>query len=553
MPFQQFQKLKLVLIFGLLFLTFFEGNAQKPMAEKLQNHLNYAEKWHNKSPNKTLNKMQLALQDMQEVDYIFGEWKIQEVIGHLHFQENRLDNAIETYQKTIRLAETMDSIVYKAYAYHNLSEVYIRLGRLKKAEKIQKAAKTIFTKIKLKNWEADAWGNLGNIYTQSSRAKEGLNAYKTAYAIHDSLGNEDRKMDMNFNIGYFYLMQGDGEQAIPYVQKGLQYDLQRGENDAIAMGYGNLAYANSLMGNYTESFKNYQHCIDTSQKYNLVRIEYDTYKDMSETYSKSGNYQKAFEYLQKHYTLKDSIIGVTTQLRINELEVQFATQEKEKENLVLKQEKRLQWLQIWGLILGFILLGTIALLAIQRMYSNIQKKQELIIKNEAIHNLEKQLIENQLHKKKLEQQKTKIELDYKTNRLTDFALDITQKNKISEELNTQLDAIESMKIPKPASDKLRQLRQFIATNLQINEEVSTFQNSIDEAYLEFNRKLKQQFPKLTKNDVILCGFLRLGLQNKEVATLRNTSQNAVKMARYRLRKKLQIDAETDIVGFLKGI
>lgn len=545
--------LKLVLVIGFISFSFVENFAQSKMADKLEKHITYAEKNYPKKPEKTLNKLENALQQMQEANYLIGEWKIQNLIASMYFEENQFDKTIEAHQKNIKVAEAMDSIFYKGRSYHSLGDVYMRIGRLDKAEKVSKIAKQIFAKANRKQWEANGWGSLGNVYTQLGRAEEGLNAYRTAYAIYDSLGIDERVMAMNLNIGYFYLMQGDGKTALSYVKKGLEHDLKHGKTKSIAMGYGNLAYANSLMGNYADAFKNYQHSVDTARKYNLKQVEYTTYKDMSETYSKSGNYKKSLEYLNKYYALKDSIIGAKAQQKINDLEVQFVTQEKDNENIALKQEKQLQRFQIWGLIIGFVLLGIIAVLVIQRMYGNIRKKQELIDKNTEIHRLEKQLIENQLIQKKLEQEKTLEDLRYKNQRLTDFALDITQKNKIAETLNADLDKIEDMKIPKAARDKLRNLRHFIDTNLQINEEVTAFEENFDMVLVEFNQKLKREFSNLTKKDMILCGFLRLGLQNKEIATIRNVSPNAVKMARYRLRKKLNLVAEDDIEAFLKGI
>ena len=41
--------------------------------------------------------------------------------------------------------------------------------------------------------------------------------------------------------------------------------------------------------------------------------------------------------------------------------------------------------------------------------------------------------------------------------------------------------------------------------------------------------------------------------NKEVANLKKISDSSAKMARYRLRKKLGLEAEDDIVVFLQQI
>ena len=53
-----------------------------------------------------------------------------------------------------------------------------------------------------------------------------------------------------------------------------------------------------------------------------------------------------------------------------------------------------------------------------------------------------------------------------------------------------------------------------------------------------------------KMEIILCGLLRLNLQNKEIAILRGVSEDAIKMARYRLSKKMNLETEKEVAVFL---
>lgn len=536
-------------VFCLLSLSSF---GQENLDKKLEQDIKFVNEWVRKDANKAMKKMETVLIQMQKAEYLYGEWMAQRTISDIFEHQNKMEEALEASKKALEIAKQMSHIRFKGYSYLNLSEAYMKIGRFKKAKEVGENAADIFIELDSVFYQLKILGNLGTIYLQLGMKDQALESYQKSYFLADSIGNEKRMLDANLNIGYFYLMENNAKKALPYVKRGLEYDLKNNRKREIAMGYGNLAYTYSLMENYSAAFKNYQHSVDTARKYHLKQIEYTTYKDMSETYTQSGNYQKSLEYLNKHYTLKDSIIGVKAQQRINDLEIEFVTKEKEKENQILQQEKQLQRFQIIGLIFGLILLGIIAVLAIRKKNNDIRKKQELIDKNAEIHRLEKQLIENQLTQKKLEQDKTLKELSYKNQRLTDFALNISQKNKIAETLNIELDLIENMKIPKPAKDKLRSLRQIIDTNLQINKGTA-FQENFNVLLMEFNQRLEQQYPQLTPKDIILCGLLRLGLQNKEIATIRQISTNSIRMARYRLRKKMNLVAEDNIEVFLKSI
>ncbi|WP_159038658.1 helix-turn-helix transcriptional regulator [Brumimicrobium mesophilum] len=53
-------------------------------------------------------------------------------------------------------------------------------------------------------------------------------------------------------------------------------------------------------------------------------------------------------------------------------------------------------------------------------------------------------------------------------------------------------------------------------------------------------------------DKNICGLIRLGLSNKEVASMRNVSYKVIRMSRYRLRKELGLKEEVNIVEFLKS-
>jgi DNA-binding CsgD family transcriptional regulator len=62
--------------------------------------------------------------------------------------------------------------------------------------------------------------------------------------------------------------------------------------------------------------------------------------------------------------------------------------------------------------------------------------------------------------------------------------------------------------------------------------------------------LGRQFPNLTAQDLRLCAFLRLNMTNKEIAAITYQSLESLKTARYRLRKKLGLERDENLVAFL---
>ncbi len=58
---------------------------------------------------------------------------------------------------------------------------------------------------------------------------------------------------------------------------------------------------------------------------------------------------------------------------------------------------------------------------------------------------------------------------------------------------------------------------------------------------------------MTANELKLCTYLRMNLSTKEIAQLLNISVRGVEISRYRLRKKLGINTETNLFDFLINI
>lgn len=66
-------------------------------------------------------------------------------------------------------------------------------------------------------------------------------------------------------------------------------------------------------------------------------------------------------------------------------------------------------------------------------------------------------------------------------------------------------------------------------------------------------KLKNTYPGISKTDMKLCVYTKLNLSTKEIANLMNISVRSVEMARYRLRKRLNLPAGQNINDLLKKL
>ncbi|MDX1447390.1 hypothetical protein, partial [Lishizhenia sp.] len=70
---------------------------------------------------------------------------------------------------------------------------------------------------------------------------------------------------------------------------------------------------------------------------------------------------------------------------------------------------------------------------------------------------------------------------------------------------------------------------------------------------EFFIKLQNKFPKLTENDLKLCGLIRLKLTTKQISIVKSITPDSVKVSKHRLSKKLGVEKGTVLYEFLKEL
>lgn len=70
---------------------------------------------------------------------------------------------------------------------------------------------------------------------------------------------------------------------------------------------------------------------------------------------------------------------------------------------------------------------------------------------------------------------------------------------------------------------------------------------------DFNIKLLANHSELTPAEIKLATLLRLNLSTKDIASILSLSPESVRISRTRLRKKLNIDASANLVGYLLAI
>ena len=110
-----------------------------------------------------------------------------------------------------------------------------------------------------------------------------------------------------------------------------------------------------------------------------------------------------------------------------------------------------------------------------------------------------------------------------------------------------------VKVTPHASKEGQELIRQITNKFKINgaEQIwNDFETRFENAFDSFYRVLLEKYPNLTPNERKLCALLRSGLSSKDIAILTFQNPQSVDVARYRLRKKLNLVNEENLIDFL---
>jgi DNA-binding CsgD family transcriptional regulator len=85
------------------------------------------------------------------------------------------------------------------------------------------------------------------------------------------------------------------------------------------------------------------------------------------------------------------------------------------------------------------------------------------------------------------------------------------------------------------------------------QQVSTtsVQTYLDHVNLEFKVNLDIHFPMLKQKEKDLLSLMKLGLNAGDIKTIQNTTLASVKSSRYRIRKKLGLNSDEDIILYIE--
>lgn len=495
-----------------------------------------------------LGAYETALAHLQS-DPTRTEWRAEE-IGILMLQANILlaqDRYIDAHAKYSliqELSEDSESFAaYRSHATNNLGVLFMRLEDYPAATAYFEEAKRLFERLSLEYNSMICAYNLAEIAARQGLDSLALSGYSRVAQRMSELQQWGDYVNCHTAISRIHRLNGRYDLAQLYLDIGLEVlasDLLTSEAPVVLHRtdtHYNAAELARATGDIDRAMVFGTKCFEEAEANNLQDLAAKSSLLLSDLHEMRGDWAEALRLLHAHLAYqalieKESSIREIVQLQMSHaFERQMQEAKLEELERSAERDRKNAFLTKALLVTLVVALALGVLFLLQR---NIATKAQL---REASLELEKKELNNSLV--------------YKSKELTTTMMYLLEKNQFITSIANEL--VESKH---EFSQKNQAVIQRIINELLKNSSQKAweeFEVHFKEVHFAFYEILQKTFPDLTVNEKRLCAFLRLNLTTKEIAAITHQSVKSINMARFRMRKKMNLESDVDLAGYLAAL
>ncbi len=165
-----------------------------------------------------------------------------------------------------------------------------------------------------------------------------------------------------------------------------------------------------------------------------------------------------------------------------------------------------------------------------------------------VHSYE-QLVEEREIRRQNEVKHFQDKIEQQTAEITAKALTLGKYNQLLKIISTELSVVSKQIGQETENLHLSDIVSRININIY-RESWEDFSASFKQTNPTFFENLMSKHPDLTKNEMKLCALLKLDLSSKEITTITQQTLRSVEIARFRMRRKLNLGKSEQIVAYL---
>ena len=500
-----------------------------------------------KKPDVSIKQAQEALFIAQQYGLKNNIAQIRVNLGEILVHFGAFREATDNFNQAIKYYKSKNEIKKQAFCLNLLGDIHEKTENKSLAINNYKKSLILYQSIQFTEGEIQSIGRIGHFHEKQKRYKEALKYQNSALELLNSTFDspKNQKALILENIGSIYEDLENYKQALLYFHKALTI------NNRTKNTHQHISIANNIGDCYRKSG-----LIEKSIKYTHIAHTlalqmndkpqlYSALKDLAKAYHLTEQNLKAYEFLRDAHKLYKVIYSENNALQISGLQTVHYTKEKEDQIQLLKKDKRIASFNNQLYLIGIVLLISFIGAIVSFYQYRISKKNQIFI-------IEQELIQRKLTDTLENEKKLKKEIDLKNNSLASYALQSVQNQKVITEVADKLHNMENNKnLDMPFV--IGKVRKEVEHYLKQGKDWEEFKLFFEEVHPDFYEKLRLLVPNLTTSEIRLCTLLRLSMRSKDISTVLRVTPDSVRIARYRLRKKLPIKSGEDLIKFIMNI
>ncbi|MDR6941063.1 tetratricopeptide repeat protein [Mucilaginibacter pocheonensis] len=460
-----------------------------------------------------------ALDFYLHADKIFGQEGNKDMLagnmskmGILYYYNKQSDKSYLLYKKALALYKSTNNKRGQAEVFGAIGHLYEKHHRYDSSFYYQHLALSTYSLIRDNYGKAKIYENLGSIHEDLANYDSSYSCFKKSLDLYRQYHDEVASIEVINNIGDILRKTGKYGQGI--LQSRLAYTLSLKTNNLyqLAASCRDLGKSYQLLNRLDSAY----HYLELSRKYSL------------EVYSRESLKQTAF------------------------LQVLYDMDKKSDEIIRLNNIRKTNQIVAIAVTIIVILLIVLGLVTFSRQRLKIKDQRVLAEQDKSIFEAQRGLMELELKNKQLEEESLKQQLELKSQELSAHTLNLIKNNQLLENMRNTLQSM----VKEDKRDQKKQMQQIIQQiNQSFNHEQhwKEFTVAFEQVHQRFFDKLKHHSSDLTSTDIRLIALLKVNMDSKDIAGLLGISTDSLRVARYRLRKKLNIQQGENLSTFIQAL
>ena len=224
----------------------------------------------------------------------------------------------------------------------------------------------------------------------------------------------------------------------------------------------------------------------------------------------------------------------------------------ESENKLERSRSRVAFLMA-GLLLTLMLIG-IGFRIWQRRNTELLRKitEQKALSLEQENRLKQDEIENIQLKMQLQEELTKryqLDSQIREQELVFQSLKQVQLSKINQSVREKFSPFKHKLSRKKDQELFEQTMEEVGRDAS-RDPLAEFEQIFTQMHNGFYEKLLETNNNLSRSELQICALLRLNLPSKEISNLLHITMASVDQKRHQIRKKLQVEGNQSLIGFL---